>query len=97
MLISLVAAALAHVVLLHVRAQSAPSAVDYIVVGGGTAGCTLAARLCAGLPDATVLLLERGAPRNATEELLVRCAPYLGRHGSLTAWKVYPNMQAHPL
>jgi choline dehydrogenase-like flavoprotein len=45
-------------------------AVDYIVVGAGTAGCTLAARLCEGLPDAQVLLLERGAPRTREQ---VRC------------------------
>ena len=36
---------------------------DYVVVGGGTAGCALAARLCEGLPDARVVLLERGQPR----------------------------------
>jgi malic enzyme len=36
---------------------------DYVVVGGGTAGCALAARICEGLPNATVVLLERGLPR----------------------------------
>ena len=36
---------------------------DYVVVGGGTAGCALAARLCECLPDSTVVLLERGPPR----------------------------------
>lgn len=45
---------------------------DIIVVGGGTAGCAIAARLCAALPSLRVVLLERGAPRNATEEFLVR-------------------------
>jgi ribulose 1,5-bisphosphate synthetase/thiazole synthase len=36
---------------------------DYVVVGGGTAGCALAARICEGLPNATVVLLERSLPR----------------------------------
>lgn len=49
-----------------------PTVADFIIVGGGTAGCALAARLCAALPAARVVLLERGVPRNATEELLVR-------------------------
>ena len=46
-------------------------AADYVIVGGGTAGCALAARLCTAAPDATVTLLERGAPRTADEDLLV--------------------------
>src|SRR3954469_21055855 len=34
---------------------------DYVIVGGGSAGCALAARL-SELPDARVLLLESGPP-----------------------------------
>jgi choline dehydrogenase len=44
---------------------------DYIIVGGGTAGCTLAARLCATLPGAQIALLERGALRTVQQDLLV--------------------------
>ena len=44
---------------------------DYVIIGGGTAGCVVAARLCAALPHASVALLERGAPRNETGEALV--------------------------
>lgn len=44
--------------------------VDYVVVGGGTAGCAVAARLCENLPEATVIVLERAAPRTPALELL---------------------------
>ncbi|MCI0395894.1 MAG: GMC family oxidoreductase N-terminal domain-containing protein [Chloroflexi bacterium] len=37
---------------------------DYIVIGAGTAGCPLAAKLLAGDPGATVLLLEAGGPND---------------------------------
>jgi choline dehydrogenase-like flavoprotein len=43
---------------------------DYVVVGGGTAGCALAARICEGLPNASVVLLERSLPRTPEQ---VRC------------------------
>lgn len=49
-----------------------PEAADYVIVGGGTAGCVVAARLCARFRDARILLLERGQERNATEEEHVR-------------------------
>lgn len=59
-----------------------PDEADYVIVGGGTAGCVLAARLCAALPHRTFTLLERGAPRPAASELRVRAM----RH-AFTAWK----------
>lgn len=49
-----------------------PTAADYVVVGGGTAGCVVAARLCAALPAASVVLVERGPPRSEATELKVR-------------------------
>ncbi|KAF7561694.1 hypothetical protein G7046_g2445 [Stylonectria norvegica] len=40
--------------------SSASSAFDYIIVGGGTAGCVLASRLSTYLPERKILLIEAG-------------------------------------
>lgn len=46
--------------------------VDVVIVGGGTAGCVLAARLCTRLPSFKIALLERSLPRDPHSEFLVR-------------------------
>lgn len=46
------------------------SVTDIIIVGGGTAGCALAARLCALRPEYQITVLERGVPRNATQAFI---------------------------
>jgi len=67
------AAATAVLLLLSATADAAVATPpDFIIVGGGTAGCTLASRLCTGLMHSNILILERGAFRNATDEFLVR-------------------------
>ncbi len=45
---------------------------DYVIVGAGTAGCALAARLCTLLPRATITLMERSPPRDRETEFIVR-------------------------
>lgn len=45
---------------------------DFVIVGAGTAGCALAARLCERMPEQTFTLLERAPPRTRKENFLVR-------------------------
>ncbi|KAG6012915.1 hypothetical protein E4U41_005212, partial [Claviceps citrina] len=48
----------------------AESAYDYIIVGGGTAGCVLASRLSSYLPERSVLLIEAGPSDFKLEQVL---------------------------
>jgi choline dehydrogenase-like flavoprotein len=57
--------------------EEIPDTADFVIVGGGTAGCVLASRLCTDLPQASIVLLERGAPRNEAEDFYVT-APRFG-------------------
>jgi len=45
---------------------------DFVVVGGGTSGCVLAARLCENMPGSTITLIERGAPRSEDENTFMK-------------------------
>lgn len=58
--------------LLSLLPPSLSLSADYVIVGAGTAGCALAARLCTYRPASTVLLLERAPPRDEETEFLVR-------------------------
>lgn len=49
---------------------SQASIADFIVVGGGTSGCVLAARLCVAFPHASITLLERGKPLNESGQFI---------------------------
>jgi choline dehydrogenase-like flavoprotein len=40
---------------------SVPASVDFIIIGGGLAGCTLASRLHQGSPSLSILIVEAGA------------------------------------
>lgn len=45
------------------------STFDYVVIGGGTAGLTVAARLAAALPAVRVLTLEAGTDNRTSPEI----------------------------
>ncbi|PXF44461.1 Oxygen-dependent choline dehydrogenase [Gracilariopsis chorda] len=44
---------------------------DFLIVGGGTAGCVLASKLCVAFPNAHITILERGLPRSPQSDFLV--------------------------
>ncbi|MFD1807324.1 FAD-binding protein [Gemmobacter lanyuensis] len=66
----------------------AQAAADYIIVGGGSAGCLVAARLIEA--GATVLLLEEGPPRG--HPLLDLPAGYMKFLNSERYLKYYPTV-----
>jgi choline dehydrogenase-like flavoprotein len=43
---------------------SVPDSVDFIIIGGGLAGCTVASRLRQGNPSLSILIIEAGADPN---------------------------------
>jgi len=65
---------------------------DYIVVGGGSAGCTLAARL-SEQPDVSVLLVEAG-PRDRNPYIHIPVGFYKMTSGPLT-WGLTTAPQKH--
>ncbi|KAJ5738515.1 hypothetical protein N7493_001670 [Penicillium malachiteum] len=62
---------------------------DYIIVGGGTAGCVLASRLSSYKPQSTILLIEAGPESDP------RVRPSLGLVGQ-AANEIKWNFQSTP-
>ncbi|CRK22007.1 hypothetical protein BN1723_017965, partial [Verticillium longisporum] len=53
---------------------------DYVIVGGGTAGCVIAARLAEYLPRKNILLIEAG-PSDFTDDRVLDLRKWLGLLG----------------
>ncbi|KAF7931558.1 uncharacterized protein EAE98_004294 [Botrytis deweyae] len=66
-------------------------AYDYIVIGGGTAGCVLTSRLSED-PNVSVLLLERGpANDNFMSRIPIVSSNILRSDGGASSWKCEPT------
>ena len=66
---------------------------DVIVVGAGSSGCSLVARLCKERPDLSVLLLEAG-PRAHKRKLVTDPVVYPAAWGTSIDWKY--ESEPHP-
>lgn len=51
--------------------QGDASYFDYLIVGGGTAGCVVAARLASFLPQCHILLIEGGPTDQGDDRVLI--------------------------
>ena len=66
------------IVITNILSAHATLRADYVIVGGGTAGCAIAARLCTKLPSKKFILLERAPPRDPETEFITRAPRNFG-------------------
>jgi hypothetical protein len=77
---------------LATTAQAQGEDYDFIIVGGGTAGCVMANRLCQALPGARIALFEAGAMRTPEQEANVRVDSSMNDSNDLP-----PSLKNHSL
>jgi choline dehydrogenase-like flavoprotein len=61
---------------IHALAEQEADSFDYIVVGGGTAGCVVASRLSDYLPHKRILLIE-GGPSDVGDDNVLKLKEWL--------------------
>lgn len=75
-------------------AKDLPSSADYIIIGGGLAGCTLASRLHQYSPNLSILLIEAG-PDPTGNPLVTNPLACFAAHGSDIDWNYTTVPQKH--
>jgi choline dehydrogenase-like flavoprotein len=74
--------------------SSGITSADYIVVGGGIAGCAVAVRLQGKLPFASILLIEAGRDPSDDPEAQNAAGAHPVRHSDL-AWHLGVTLNLH--
>lgn len=74
--------------------MSTPSTADWVIVGGGTAGCVLASRLKQNYPSKSIILLEVGPDEHGNPGVQTPLACF-GLHGTPLQYNYSTVPQKH--